>query len=189
MPSGADAREQVVAAARAMAAAGLVAAASGNVSARDGGVVHVTPSALPYDEMGTGDLVTLDLEGRVLEGSREPSSERRVHLAVYAARPEAAAVVHTHSVHATAWSFLGEDLGTGTEELQAAAGGAVRTASAAPSGSQELAAAVVEALEGRRAALMARHGALAIGDSPARALEVSLVVERQAQLAWLLRGA
>ena len=83
-----------------------------------GRLVHITPRALPYPELTEDDLVALSPAGEVLAGSREPSSERRVHLAVYAARPDAAALVHTHSVHATAWSFLGEPLDTGTGELE-----------------------------------------------------------------------
>jgi len=181
-------RAEVVAAAREMHRLGLVAGASGNVSAREGEEVHITPSGLPYSEMGEADLVTLALDGSVLAGEREPSSERRVHLAVYAARPDAAALVHSHSVHATAWSFLGEPLDTGTEELEQAAGGAVLTAPFAPTGSDEIAASAVEALgSGRRAVLLGRHGVLAMAQSPLRALDACAAVERQAQIAWLLR--
>jgi L-fuculose-phosphate aldolase len=124
----------------------------------------------------------------VVAGEREPSSERRVHLAVYAARPDAGALVHTHSTHATAWSFLGEPLETGTEELNQAAGGAVLTAPYAPTGSDEIAAAAVRALGDRGAVLLERHGVVALGDSTAGALDAAAVVERQAHLAWLLRG-
>lgn len=167
---------------------GLVAGSSGNVSAREGRRVVITPSALPYGEMTEQDLVTLTLDGAVVAGEREPSSERRVHLAVYAARADVAAIVHTHSVHATAWSYLAEVLDTGSEELDQSAGGPVRAAARAAAGSDEIARAAVEALRDRRAALLARHGVLAVADSPARALDVAAVVERQAQLAWLLRG-
>jgi L-fuculose-phosphate aldolase len=181
-------RADVVATAREMERLGFVATTSGNVSVRERDLVHITPSALPYGEMSEDDLVTLSLGGEVVDGEREPSSERRVHLAVYAARPEVAAIVHTHSVHATAWSFLGEPLDTGTEELEHAAGGTVRTAVEAPSGSDAIARAAVEALEGRRAVLLACHGVIGLGDSLAQALDICVVVERQAQLAWLLRA-
>jgi L-fuculose-phosphate aldolase len=177
----------VVAAGREMLRLGLVSGTSGNVSARDGDRVLITPSALPYEEMEEDDVVTLSLEGTVLEGTREPSTERRVHLAVYAARRDAGALVHSHSVHATAWSFLGEPLDTGTEELELAVGGAVQTAPFAPTGSDEIAAAAVEALGDRRAVLLERHGVLALGESPARALDVCAAVERQAHIALLLR--
>jgi L-fuculose-phosphate aldolase len=178
---------EILATAREMLRLGLVAGSSGNVSAREGDWIHITPAGLAYGSMTEADLVSLDLEGAVLAGEREPSSERHVHLAVYAARPDAGALVHTHSTHATAWSFLGRSLDTGTEELGQAAGGAVRTAPYAPTGSREIAAAAVEALGRSRAVLLGRHGVLALGESPARALDVAVIVERQAQLAWLLR--
>ena len=181
-------RAEIVAAAREMHRLGLVAGCAGNVSAREGHRIHITPAGLPYGTMTEDDVVTLDLDGEVVAGEREPSSERRVHLAVYAARPDAAALVHTHSTHATAWSFLGEPLDTSTEELEQAAGGAVATAPYAPTGSDEIAAAAALALGDRGAVLLGLHGVLALGDTPARALTTAIVVERQAQLAWLLRG-
>jgi L-fuculose-phosphate aldolase len=154
---------------------GLVAGTSGNVSAREGDQVLITPSALPYESMTDEDLVTLSLDGEVVAGTREPSSERRVHLAVYAARPDARALVHTHSEHATAWSHLGEPLGE------------VLTAPHAPSGSDEIAAVAVEALGDHDAVLLGRHGVLALGESPAAALEVAVAVEQRAREARLLR--
>jgi L-fuculose-phosphate aldolase len=181
-------RAEVVAAAREMLRLGLVAGSSGNVSAREGSRVYITPARLSYAEMEEDDVVTLSLSGEVMGGMREPSSERRVHLAVYAARPDVSALVHSHSVHATAWSFTGEPLDTGTEELEQAAGGPVPTAPYAPTGSDEIAEAAVAALGRRGAVLLGRHGVLAVGDSPARALDVAAVVERQAQVAWLLRA-
>ena len=180
-------RAEVVAAGREMLRLGLVSGTSGNASAREGERVHITPAGLPYEEMDEEDVVTLSLDGAVLGGAREPSSERRVHLAVYAARPDARALVHSHSVHATAWSILGEPLDTGTEELELAAGGAILTAPFAPTGSDEIAAAAAAALGERHAVLLGRHGVLALGRSPARALDVCAAVERQAQIAWLLR--
>lgn len=182
-------RAEIVAVAREMHRLGLVAGSAGNVSAREGDEIHITPASLPYDVMAEDDVVTLGLDGSVRAGRHAPSSERRVHLAVYGARPDAAALVHTHGVHATAWSFLDEPLDTGTEELDQVAGAPVVTAPFAPTGSEEIARATVEALGERGAVLLGRHGVLALGDSPARALDAAAVVERQAQLAWLLRAA
>ena len=180
-------RAELVAAAQAMRELGLVAGSSGNLSARDGDSILITPAGLPYPELTEDDLVTLSPAGEVLAGSREPSSERRVHLAVYAARPDTRALVHTHSVHATAWSFGDEPLDTGTGELEEAAGGAVGPAPVAQGGGPARADAGVEARGERSAVLLRRHGVLALGGSPGRALDVAAVVERQAQLAWLLR--
>jgi L-fuculose-phosphate aldolase len=156
---------------------GLVEGTSGNVSARQGELVLITPSALPYPDMAAGDLVTMALDGAVVGGHREPSSERRVHLAVYAARPDARSLVHTHSPHATAWSASGAPLRD------------VLAAPPAPAGSDAIAAAAVEALGDRRAVLLGGHGVLALGDSPAAALEVCVAVEREARSALHSRGA
>lgn len=182
-------RAEIVAAARELLRLGLVVGSSGNVSAREGELIVITPSGLPYPGMTEADLVSLAPDGRVIGGGREPSSERLVHLALYAARRDAGAVVHSHSVHATAWSFLGEPLDTGTEEIDDACGGALRSAAFAPTGSPELADLAVEAIAGRRAALLARHGVVALGPTLTDALLTCQVVERQAQIAWVLRGS
>ena len=173
---------EIVAAAQEMLRLGLVVGTAGNVSAREGDAVHITPAALAYDEMTEDDLVTLPASGR-----HKPSSEWRVHAAIYAARPEVRAVVHTHSVHATAWSCLGEPLDTRVKEFTQVAGGPVLTAADAPPGTDVLAANAVAALEDRNAALLSRHGVLALADSPARALIIAQVIERHAEMAWLLR--
>ena len=181
-------RADIVAAGREMLQLGLVAGTTGNVSARDGDRVLITPTSLPYGEIEEDDVVALSLEGAVLEGARLPSSELPVHLAVYAARPDAGALVHTHSVHATAWSLIGEPLDTGTEELEHTAGGAVQTAPYAATGSEAIAELCVDALGDRRAVLLGRHGVVGLGGAPAEALVTCVAVERQAQIAWLLRG-
>jgi L-fuculose-phosphate aldolase len=181
-------RAEIVATAREMLRLGLVVGVAGNVSAREDDAVHLTPRALPYGEMTAEDVVSISLDGEVIAGAREPSSEWRVHAAVYEARPDVKAIVHTHSVHATAWSCVGEPLDTGVKELGQAVGGAVRTAAEAPPGTDAVARAAVEALDGRHAALLARHGVVAVGESLPRALVVCQVVERHAEMAWLLRG-
>ncbi len=162
---------EIVAAARAMLRLGLVTGTSGNVSARDGERLLITPSALPYEEMAEEDLVALDRDGTVVAGRREPSSEWRVHLAVYAARTDAGALVHTHSEHATAWSGRGEPLGV------------TLATPYAESGSDEIAVLAVEALGDRDAVLLGNHGVLALGPTPAAALEVCVAVEEAARRA------
>ena len=180
-------RAQVVEAAREMLRVGLVSGTAGNVSAREGESVLITPAALPYEQMSEEDLVAIGPDGETGEGHGQPSTEWRVHVAIYAARADVGAIVHTHSVHATAWSFNDEPLETGTEEREAATGGAVLTAPYAPTGSEKIAAAAAEALGNRSAVLLGRHGVVGVGTTPAEALAICVVVERQAQLAWLLR--
>jgi L-fuculose-phosphate aldolase len=182
-----DLRAGVVDAAREMLRLGLVSGTSGNVSTRDGESILITPAATPYEQMTEEDLVELTPNGEPAEGGARPSSEWRVHVAIYAARADRVAIVHTHSIHATAWSFNGEPLDTGTEELEAAAGGPVLTAPYAPTGSEKIAAAAADALGDRNAVLLGRHGVVGVGATPGEALATCVVVERQAQLAWLLR--
>ena len=150
---------------------GLVTGTAGNASARDGELILITPSALPYEETTVDDLVTLGPDGSVVAGEREPSSEWRVHVAVYAARPDAHALVHTHSEQATAWSEGGEPLGRWL------------TAPCFPSGSDEIATAAVAALGDRDGVLLGGHGVLAVGETPARALEVCVAIEEAARRA------
>ena len=150
-------RAEVVATARAMAAEGLVAGSEGNVSVREGDLVHITPALLPYGEMEAADLVTLDLSGRVVAGEREPSSERAVHLAIYAARPDVRAIVHTHSPAATQLGFTG-----GISATTSIAAHADPGTTSSPRGHGRA--------RDRRAALMARHGVVAVGGTLEEAL-------------------
>lgn len=181
-------RAQIVEIARKMGEKGLVVGSLGNVSARDPldpHVMHITPTALPYERIAPSDVASMNLNGKILRG--QPSSEWRLHAAIYRAFSEVNAVVHAHGIYAQAWSFLGEPLPAYTEELRLFAGGNVRVAPYAPSGTRELADRAVEALKGRRAALLARHGIVAVGASLEEALTLCEIVERQAQVALLLR--
>lgn len=183
-------KRAVVRAARGMLDAGLVVSSLGNVSARDPqqpNVIYITPTGLLYTHLLPEDVVTIDLEGQRVAGGHAPSSEWRLHTAIYRARSEINAVVHAHGTYAQAWSFLESPLPALTEELWLFAGGDVRVAPYATSGTQELADRAAEALRDRRAALLARHGIVAVGAAPEEALTLCQIVERQAQVAWLLR--
>ncbi|TSB24071.1 class II aldolase/adducin family protein, partial [Streptomyces benahoarensis] len=122
----------VVATARRTVADGLVVGTSGNVSARVGDTVLVTPSGVPYDRLGPGDLTAVDLDGHQCAGTLTPTSELPMHLAVYRAT-DAAALVHTHAPHATAVSVLVDRLPP-VHYMTAALGGPVRVAPYAPYG-------------------------------------------------------
>ena len=91
---------------------GLVIFTWGNVSAidRESGLVVIKPSGVSYDDMKPSDMVVVDLEGNVVEGSLRPSSDTPTHLVLYKAFPEIGGVVHTHSTFATAWAQAGRDI-------------------------------------------------------------------------------
>jgi L-fuculose-phosphate aldolase len=160
-----------------LVADGLAVATAGNLSARAGTLVAITPAGIGCDLVAPGDVVVVDLAGDRVDGDLTPSSELPMHLAIYAATG-ARAVVHTHSPYATALATAGMELPP-IHYLAAELGGTVRLASYATFGSEELAERVVEALAGRTAALLERHGTVTTGSDVAEAYQ------RAATLEWL----
>ncbi|MEU5210522.1 class II aldolase/adducin family protein [Streptomyces sp. NPDC020742] len=175
----ADAWSELVATARRTVTDGLVVGTSGNVSRRIKDLVLVTPSGVPYDRLGAGDLTAVDLDGRQIIGSLRPTSELPLHLAVYRSTT-AAAVVHTHAPYATAVSTLVPELPP-VHYMAGALGGPVRVAPYALYGSDELAAHLLDALRDRTGALLQNHGTVTYGDGLDQALD------RTAQLEWMCR--
>lgn len=177
-------RAALVAAARKAAALGLNPGRSGNLSARVAGGFLVTPSGLAYDLLQPGDIVRLDAQGQAARGQRTPSSEWRLHRDVYARRPEAAAVVHTHAPFATTLACLRRGIPAFHYEVAFAGGADIRCSPYATFGTQALSDRALEALEGRRACLLANHGAVALGGTLAEALGLAEKVEALARLYW-----
>ena len=176
-------RERVVATARRMNALGINQGSSGNVSARVEGGFLVTPSGLPYEELQPADLVHVAMDGHPT-GHREPSSEWRFHRDIYARRPEAGAVVHTHSAFATTLACLGRPIPAFHYEVAFAGGNDIRCAPYRTFGTQELSDAAIDALRGRRACLLAHHGVIAFGADLDDALRLADKVEAMARLYW-----
>src|SRR6516225_5658538 len=170
-----QARDDVVRTCREMAAAGLVVGTSGNVSARAGDLVAVSPSGVDYAELTVGMVGVHRLDGTPVEAPLRPTSEMPLHLGVYAATG-AAAIVHTHSVAATALSTLADELPAIHYQV-AMFGGPVAVAAYATYGSQELADHVVAALRDRTACRMANHGAVTTGPDLRSALAGSRYLE------------
>jgi len=175
-------REQVAAASRELAAAGLVRATNGNVSARDGDRIAITPTGGVLGRLRAGDIALIDADGEVLEDGPRPTSELALHLGVLE-RLGAGAVVHTHPPVGTALGLVIDELPCVHYEM-VALGGAVRVAPYRTFGSQELADAVIEALEDRSAALMANHGAITFGEDLAQALERAHLLESMCEIYW-----
>lgn len=169
--------------------AGMVVGSAGNVSVRapDPGRFVITPSSIAYDELTPEQVVVVDEEGDLLEDAgedfeRAPSFETPIHLAVYAARPDVGAIVHTHSRHATVMAVLRRPIPPVVDEMVVYLGGAVEVARYGPSGSDALAAGVVEALGERSAALLAAHGVLATGKDLRKAYKNAELVEHVAHV-------
>jgi L-fuculose-phosphate aldolase len=175
-------REQVAAAARSLAAEGLVLGTSGNISARRDDLVAVSPTGAVLAELRAEQVSVVDLRGRLVHGELEPTSELGLHLGVYE-RFETGAVVHTHSPVATALSCVLDEL-PAVHYAMLALGGSVRVAPYLTFGTPELASAVLDALEGKTAALMANHGALVHGADMAAAVDLALLLEWACSVYW-----
>ncbi len=175
-------REEVAAACRRLAADGLVAGTSGNLSAREDDLIAVTPTGGVLAEMTADDVTVVDRAGTVVGGGLEPTSELGLHLGVYE-RHGAGAVVHTHAPMATALSCVLDEVPCVHYEMLVL-GGTVRVAPYETFGTPELHAAVLEALEGRAAALMANHGTIAFGADVAGALRATEVLEWACTVWW-----
>jgi L-fuculose-phosphate aldolase len=175
-------RERLAAAARRLAAEGLVLGTSGNVSLRTEGSVLVTPTGGVLATLGPDDIAVVEIDGRPLPGSPEPTSEIDLHLGAMV-RHGAGAVVHTHSPAATALSCVVDEVPL-VHYTMLSLGGAVRVAPYRTFGTPELAEVVLEALDGRRAALMASHGAVVHAGDLEEAVELALLLEWACDLYW-----
>lgn len=176
------ARERVAQAARRLAQEGLVLGTAGNVSERAGDLVAVTPTGAVLADLKGDDVTLVDLDGQVVEGELEPTSELGLHLGAYR-ESRAGAVIHTHAPMATALSCVLEALPV-IHYHQLTLGGPVRVARYETFGTEELAQATLEALEGRQAALMANHGAIVLGAEMASAVENALLLEWLCGVYW-----
>ncbi|MDQ1651586.1 MAG: L-fuculose-phosphate aldolase [Cryptosporangiaceae bacterium] len=171
----AEARDAIVVSGRRMLWDRLVVGTAGNLSVREGDLVAVTPTGIPYDALTAGSVGVHDLSGSAVEAPLAPTSELPLHLAVYAAT-DARAIVHTHSVAATALSCLVDEV-PAVHYYAAMFGGPPRVAPYAEYGSASLAAGAVAALDGRSACLLGNHGAVTVGHSLAEAYDRALYLE------------
>jgi L-fuculose-phosphate aldolase len=178
-------RELLVRHAQRLRPDGLVVGTAGNLSARSGELVAVTPSGADYGSLTPDHVCVVALDGRSVEATLEPSRELPMHLAVYRATG-AAGVVHTHSPYASALSTVVAELPP-VHYLIAELGGAVRVAPYSTPGSEELAAGILRALDGRSAALLANHGAITIGKTIEQAYSRSVTLEWLAALYYRAR--
>jgi len=186
-----NAPEAVLAAAKDMLRRGLVEGTAGNISARqEDGMIVITPSSVDYAAMQLDDLVVIDPQGKALSAKegRSASSEKLLHLACYEAFDDIGSVIHSHPVHATMFAVTHQDIPACIDEFSIFVGGEVRCTNYAASGTPEVGAQAVEALAGRGAALIANHGMVTVGPTPAAALHITALVERSAEIVWGARA-
>ena len=180
-------RTAVVQAAQQLLRLGLVAATSGNVSMRlEGdekeGLIAVTPAGTDYQTMTPEDIVVVDYDVDVIEGETVPSSESLTHVAVYKARSDISAVIHTHSIYASVLAVAGVPLPPILDELVAYLGGPVEVAEYGFPSTEDLGEKAIQAMGERNAVFIRNHGVLAAGRDMPDALRACELVERAAQI-------
>lgn len=182
-------------------AQGLVLGTWGNISARiEEELIAITPSGMDYGALQPEDIVVLDLEGNRVSieytpsaeanpsaepktsSQRKPSSEHPLHRAIYKARPDVKAIVHTHSIYGSACSVAGLAIPPITEDMVMLLGGGIEVAKYALPGTEELAENVVQALGTKNGVLLANHGIVGVGRSLEEALTACHMVEKSAQI-------
>ena len=177
-------RERMAEVMRAMDDKGLNRGTSGNVSARCGEAMLVTPSGIPASRLTADHMVLIQPDGSIAPGSLKPSSEWRMHQGLLERRPDVGAVVHCHSRHATILACANKPIPAVHYMVAVSGGVSVPVAPYATFGSEELAATVVEVLDGRYAALMANHGQIVVAPSLDFALAIAEEIEEQAAVYW-----
>jgi len=166
---------------------GLVVGKSGNVSLRlppeDGReLLAITPTSRDYDLLTVNDIQVIDFEAEPVEGDLPPSSETMLHIGVYQARKNVNAVIHTHSVFASAITVAGMDIPPILDDQATFIGGEIKLAKYVLPGSQELVDSVIAALEERNAVLLPNHGAIGIGRTMREAFTVCELLEKTAKI-------
>lgn len=158
---------------------GLVSAISGNLSLRvNERLFLITPKGKCYERLRREDIVLLDLDGNLVDGTKEPSSEKNLHIEVYRNRPDVRAIIHTHSLCACVLAALEMPLPVILDEQMEILGGSIEVTRYSPPGSAELAKEVVRALNDKKAAILSRHGAVSVGSSLKEAYNVCELLER-----------
>ena len=179
-------KKEVLAAARRMLDKGLVTGMAGNVSLRlvlgKRPLLAITPTARDYYSLSPDDIQILDFNAKKVEGDLPPSVETPLHIGIYRARKDINAIVHTHSVFATAVAVTGLFIPPILDEQVAYLGGEIKVAAYAPSGTKELAKNAVAALENNNAVLLANHGAVGAGKNMADAFRAAELLEKTAQI-------
>lgn len=180
-------KREVLEASRKMVDKGLVVGTSGNVSLRlpsmDGReILAITPNRRYYDLMTVDDIQVVDFEVEPVEGDLAPSAETMLHIGIYQARKNVNAVIHTHSVFASAVAVAGMEIPVILDDQVTFLGGEIKLAEYALPGSEELVENVVAALGERNAVLLPNHGAVGVGRTMREAFTACELLEKTAKV-------
>lgn len=180
-------REEIVTVARRAYDSGLMAGTSGNLSRfePDSGYMAITPSGLDYTIMTPEDVVVMALDGTIVDGTRKPSSEWKMHAEIYRHLPETRAIVHTHSPSATAYAVLRKEIPCVLVEMLLFLKGSIEVADYAAQGSAAVGTNCLPILSRKPACLLANHGVVTTGATLEQAYTNSVYVEDAANIVRL----
>jgi L-fuculose-phosphate aldolase len=179
-------RKEVVQGAKKIFSKGLVDVGEGNVSVRNGKKeeLFITPSFNQYDTLKKDEIVYLDFEGNLLSAGKLPSTEAKMHIAIYKSRSKVQAVIHTHSPFATMLSIVGKGIPIIMEEMYAFLGGSVDISEYGEAHTKEIGEVALKALGIKNAALLANHGVIVCGKSLDHTIKFAELVEKLAKMYW-----
>ena len=157
---------------------GLISLAGGNVSMRlDNGDILVTPSGTYYETMNLEDVLLIDKDGNVKEGSLKPSVDTVALVYIYEHMPEVNAVIHTHQNYATAVGLVSDRLPVVTTTLSNVTLGEVNVAPYSSAASLEMGIETVKHINGKRAVILKHHGVITVGSTLKEALYAAVYME------------
>ncbi|TFG08805.1 MAG: class II aldolase/adducin family protein [Promethearchaeota archaeon] len=178
-------RMDVVEGAQALHKKGLVEDGEGNVSVRlKKDEILITPSSNPYMSLTPDSIVHINLEGEPIGIKKIPSTESKMHLAVYKARSKVKSVIHTHSPYVTMLSVLRKDIPVIMEQQIIFLGGEIKVSSIGEAHTEEMGVNALEALGRNNGALLANHGAIVCGKSIEHAVRFAIILEKLAKIYW-----
>jgi ribulose-5-phosphate 4-epimerase/fuculose-1-phosphate aldolase len=183
-------RTEVWSAARQMVADHLAHGAQGNISALDegSGMIAITPTAIPYDQMQVGDIAVIDSYGKLVDGRWRPTSETPMHTIFYREAAGVKAVVHSHAPYASVFAITSQPIPIVLIEAALSLGAPVPVAPYRRPGTDELARIVLDTIGDGNAVLLAQHGLLTTGATLAQAYESTLAAEMTARLVIMARS-
>lgn len=161
---------------------GLISLAGGNISTKtDTGEILMTPSGMIYEDMEPDDVLVLDLEGHIIEGTNKPSSDMDGILYIFSRRPDIYAAIHTHQPYATAISLIQDEFRADLTTLGNACGGNVKVTPYSSPASTEMGMDTIEYLGESLAVILAHHGVMTVGKSLKQALTAAVYLEETAK--------
>ncbi|MFX1571228.1 MAG: class II aldolase/adducin family protein [Promethearchaeota archaeon] len=179
-------RLEVVEAAKSIFAKGLVEAGEGNVSIRNGKKeeLFITPSFNQYTTLKEDEIVHMGFDGTPLSSGKLPSTEVKMHIAIYKSRPKVQAIIHTHSTYATMLSIVQKSIPLIMEEMYIFIGGSVDVSRFGKAHTEEIGEVALNALGIKNAALLENHGVIVCGKSIDHAVKFAELVEKLAKIYW-----